>query len=81
MGRSPLRSLSEGKRTFGGHGKIDAFDPSETSALMTRRYSSARAVADLRPPVRRDERVILDPSAAILLKTCLQASKGGCASV
>ena len=38
-------------------------------------------VADLRPPVRCDERVNLNPSAAILLKTCFQASKGGRASV
>ena len=56
-------------------------DPERTSALMTRRHSSARAVADLRPPVRCDERVNLNPSAAILLKTCFQASKGGRASV
>ena len=48
---------------------------------MTRRYSAARAVADLRPPVRRDERITLNPGAAILLKTCFQASKGRRASV
>ncbi len=60
--------------------QTDAMDPERTSALMTRRHSSARAVADLRPPVRCDERVNLNPSAAILLKTCFQASKGGRAS-
>ena len=43
--------------------------------------ASRDEAAPLRPPVRCDERVILNPSAAILLKTCFQASKGGRASV
>ena len=39
------------------------------------------ARCDLRLPVRRNERVTLNSSAAILLETCFQASKGGRASV